>query len=138
MNISVRTERMSDIFTKYHVEGMPVGLVIHEFSAPEPLDADSHDHPGDFINWVISGWYKQRHWFWSKIFKEWRYVDKMVYPDQLYLVNAETIHQIIEIAPEGCITVTKWDASRRKPCFWRFDESGAKFREWDQTEFKTI
>jgi len=63
MNLTIRHEKMSDLFDKYHIEGLPFPAVIHHFKGPEPEDSQPHDHPGDMDVKVLHGWYAEKRIF---------------------------------------------------------------------------
>lgn len=128
---------MSDIFTKWHVEGFDTPMVLHEFTEPEPLEADSHSHPFDFVSHVISGGYIERVY---TIYDDgkWTYNDIERKPGTVHKIKAETIHKIISLPNGKCITLMIPDVWKQRSGFYRFEENGVKFRYWDEENFREI
>jgi len=127
--IEIRQEKMSDQFTKYHLEGLPFSAVLHHFT-----DSDKgypHDHPFGFTTHILKG----------------SYVEKIYYPDldssevihrkqgSSHFVAATLIHEIIELPDGDCWTIITPEKWERQPHFWKF-ENGIWLRAWDETEFK--
>lgn len=130
--ITVDTEQMSDIFTKYHLRNLPFNAVIHKFT--EPDKGDPHNHPFSFTTHILKGSYIERIWT-PEYNGKWVFADFHRTEGTVQHVRAHRVHQIISLPDGDCYTLIlpgKWE---RKSGFWRFDESGAKFREWDQPEF---
>jgi len=137
---TIRHEAMSHIFHKFHVEGLSEkqNIVFHRFDEPEPIDADAHDHPFDFMTIILEGSYIERIWKRSTKKHIWWHTDIHRRAGERHFVKAETIHQIISL-PEGpCITMITHKEPTRKSGFWRFGNSKAMFREWDQEEFQSV
>ena len=140
---SIRHEKMSDIFHKYHIENFGVDAVLHEFLEAEPEDALAHDHPFDFTSFVIEGWYVEMIWernpfgFWYPRHAARRKRDTID-------VDAETVHQITAVSPGGCKTLILPVPVTRKSGFWKFTPTENKdlytgeFRAWDQEEFVNV
>lgn len=60
MKLSIKAEKLSRAFKKYHVQGLPFAASFNEFSAPDT--GDPHDHPFDFITHILSGGYTERNY----------------------------------------------------------------------------
>lgn len=135
---TIRHERMSDIFSKYHLDGLPVDAVIHYFDKAEPADAPYHDHPFDFVSFIISGGYTEEIKYHQPEDNYWHTWHTRCLPGTSRQVKATDIHKITHVAPGGCYTLILPGPWKRKSGFWRFDENGAKFREWDQPEFQLV
>ena len=144
----IRHERMSDIFQKFHLEGLPVEAVIHYFEKAEPEDAPYHDHPFDFVSFIISGGYieetpkyydpmKDPDGKWH-IEGKWYHINVNRRPGTSHQVRATDIHKITFVPEGGCYTLILPGPVIRKSGFWRFDDGVAAFREWDQEEFKPV
>lgn len=117
-------ERISDEFTKYHLQdgSFPFDPVIHHFTQPDSSDwNDAHDHPWDFTSHVLWGWYVERVY---DVFDDGSYTFENVLRDvgSAAHVDAEHIHRIIEVSPGGCYTIVVAGPQRRETHFWRFDE----------------
>lgn len=135
MNLTFRHEQMSDLFDKYHIEGLPFPAVIHHFKGPEPLDAQPHDHPFDFDSFIMSGGYTERQYFFDKAGNATP-LEILRFPGTAHSVGAETVHLITDVPDEGCFTLMLPGEKVREPGFWKFDETGAHFRQHDQPEFE--
>jgi len=124
---------MSDLFDKYHIEGLEFPVVIHHFKGPEPEDAEPHDHPFDFTTFIMKGGYTETihrtelgHHTFDFIHEE----------GCSHKVEATDIHLITKMSEGGCFTLMLPGEKVREPGFWKFDESGAHFRQHDSSEFK--
>jgi hypothetical protein len=58
--VPVTTERMSDQFTRLHLEGGKFPITLHHFTGPELGDA--HDHPYAFTTTILAGGYVEEVW----------------------------------------------------------------------------
>ena len=103
--VTVETEKMSDIFMKYHLGNLPFAAVIHEFKEAEPLDALAHNHPFSFTTFIMHGWYVERIWYRQNPNTKWRYYDVKREEGRAYTVDASRIHQIIDMSKGGCYTM---------------------------------
>lgn len=137
--ITVETEELNEIFTKYHLRGMPFDAVIHHIK--EGDKGDFHDHPFDFTTHILKGWYVEEiasdrdarmygQWFSTRTWN--RNID------DTFHVKAETIHRITEVSREGCWTIIKpLQAARLKSGFWRpGPDNTVLYRPWDEPDFK--
>lgn len=80
-------------------------VMLHWILRPDP-QTDPHDHPVTFLSLVLRGWYVEwRDYFWHRrrVVRWWN------------LVRARDVHQIIQVAPRGCVTLVL---------------AGPKVREW--------
>jgi len=132
---TIRHERMSDIFQKYHIEGLPFSAVIHRFS--EPDTGDPHDHPFDFTTHILSGGYVEKIYFPASD-GTWYYNYAHRLPGTCHKVKATHIHQVVELIDGECFTLILPEPNIRKSGVWQFNETGYMFREWDQPEFKPV
>jgi len=134
--VSIGHEKVSDIFFKYHLENLGTAMVIHEFTEPEPIDADAHNHPGDFISIIYKGWYIERVWSYNLNSCQWDYLDIRRQENTMHLVKAETIHQLIDVSPGGCITIAKFQPGRQQFRFFRFKDGKAWSKAPDEENYK--
>ena len=137
----MRVERISDEFTKYHLnhEGLlPFYPVLHHFTAPDNSDwNDAHDHPWSFTSYVLKGGYVEDVY---EVFPngDWRMESFYRAPGTVHHVSARHIHRITHL-PEGeCWTLVVAGPQERETHFWKFDERGAHCRPWSSDEFTTI
>lgn len=129
--IALRTERMSDFFTKYHIDGLPFAAVLHHFTAPDT--GDPHDHPFGFRSIVLSG----------------GYVEAVYLPNgdvftcrreagHSFEIEASHVHRIIDL-PEGeCWTLIIPGQHERTPGFYRFENGKVLHRLWNEREFRVL
>lgn len=132
MKVEVGIEIMSGEFTKYHLQGLPFGAVIHRFTAPDK--GSPHDHPFGFTSFILSGGYIE------KIFKvgsdgswESELVERL--PGTVHTIEADHIHQIVELPRGECYTLIMPREKIRESKFWKFDESGSESRFWYEGDF---
>lgn len=126
---SVRTERMSHAFTKYHLRGFPFDGVIHKFT--EPDQGDPHDHPFGFNTFIVKGSYIERRWDIST----GAFHDTHRLRGESFFIKASTVHQIISL-PEGeCWTFILPEQWERKPGFYKFIDGQMLHRFWDEKKF---
>jgi len=111
---------------------LPFDAVIHQFN--EPDQGDPHDHPFSFTTHILSGGYKEIIY---TIHPNGKYSTEYVErkPGTSHKVKATDIHKIVSLPNGPCYTLILPSPWERKPGFWRFEYSGAKFRTWDQPEF---
>ena len=131
MSFYFEEEKMSDIFTKYHIAP---GAALHDFKEAEPITADAHDHPGSFTSMILDGWYLEKVWMQDSTGR-WYSVTIKRSKGQAFHVPADRIHQIIEMSAGGCKTSTVWGPEERKWRFWRFDNGKAQWRENGQDDW---
>ena len=131
--IKISEERMSNEFLKTHLLGMPVDVVIHHFTAPDK--GLPHCHPFGFTSFILSGGYVEK--VYNKD-SEGIWTTELIHrlPGTSHTVEAEHIHEIVEL-PEGeCYTIILPQPKVREARFWRFDEGKATSRAWFEDEFK--
>lgn len=134
MNPIFREERMSDEFTKYHIDGLPFDAVLHKFTAPDI--GGPHDHPFDFTTHIIKGGYIERIY----LLKNGQVYITEVYRAEGEVIknNAELIHEIIALPFGDCYTLILPQEWKREWGFWRFNKESIAFRQHDKNQFKTI
>jgi len=129
-----REEKMNEVFTKHHIEGLPFDAVIHHFSEKDKNE-HIHDHPFSFTSHVLHGSYIERVWYILET-GEYEYKDFHRKQGTSHFVHADLIHEIIDL-PEGecytLITPNKWE---RETYFWKFEDGKVYNRKWDDPEFK--
>lgn len=119
-------EKMSEVFTKYH---LPNGFVCHHFTGIEQNE-EPHDHPWSFFSRVIFGSYLER------VYQiDGSYKDVLRECNDYFFVDARTIHQIVCLPQNECITIVSPFPATRKSKFWSFREDGAHYRYWDNGEW---
>lgn len=136
MKLSITPEKLSRVFKKYHIEGLPFKASLNEFSAPDT--GDPHDHPFDFVTHILSGGYTERIYRINET-GEFLIEDIERNPGTSHFVNATEIHQIIYL-PEGhCVTLMiPQSGHTRDTCFYRFFEGKAYRRPWNKRKFVRI
>jgi hypothetical protein len=119
-------ERMSDEFTKFHLEGpWPFQPAFHRFTGP---DVDGpHDHPWDFTTHIIHGGYEEEVY---EILPDgnWKMDVVQRLPGTAHFVRAGHIHRITRLLADECWTMVLAAPVTREVKFWYFDESGISYR----------
>ena len=140
-NKIMTTERMSNEFTKYHLnrygrQPWPFRPVIHHFTGP---DVDGpHDHPWSFTSFILSGSYIEEVYILSEDRQTWTREVIERRAGSSHKVEATHIHRIIEL-PEGeCWTMVIAGPKERVPHFWKFSEGGIFVRPWNRRDFKPL
>lgn len=128
MSVSIRTEKMNDVFSKVFVEGLPFPVIYHIFTGVET--GDPHDHPFDIYVTVRSGWYEENIYH-----AEGYIVPVRRDTGDAFVVPAARIHQITAMAPEGCVTEVRYGPHKRISRFWQFRDDGPWSRAWNETEW---
>ncbi len=130
--IELTEEIMSDVFTKYHIKGLPFDAVLHRFTAPDK--GDPHDHPFGFTSFILKGSYVERDY---QIMDGKCYVGYVHHKEgSVHRVEAKDIHQIVEL-PEGeCWTLIIPEKWEREPGFYKFTNEGVFYRQWNEEDFK--
>lgn len=131
--MEIGIEKMSEEFTKYHLQGLPFGAVIHRFTAVDK--GSPHDHPFAFTSFILSGGYVE------KVFSvrdDGTWTTELVsrLPGTVHTVEAAHIHQIVELPVGECYTLIIPQEKVREPRFWKFDEAGCESRAWFEGDFK--
>jgi len=136
MKLSIRPEKLSRVFKKHHIEGLPFAASINEFSAPD--SGNPHDHPFDFITHILSGGYTQRVYIISEI-GEISISEIECKPGTSHFVKATDIHQIIYLPTGHCITMMIPQSGHiRATCFYRFVGGVAYYRLWNKRKFLPV
>jgi hypothetical protein len=128
-------EKMSDFFTKYHLQGLPFDAVLHHFA---DIDRGApHDHPFSFITHILKGGYIERVY---DIKEDGTWESELVhrYPNTAHLVSANHIHRIEELPMGDCWTIIMPFPKVKDSGFYRFDERSVSFRYWYEQEFKKL
>lgn len=133
----ITTERMSNEFTKYHLnrrgrQPWPFHPVIHHFTGP---DADGpHDHPWNFQSFILKGSYIEEVYTISTD-GSWKKEVVERHAGTSHKVEATHIHRIIKL-PEGeCWTMVIAEPYKREPRFWKFSDAGIWYRVWRNRKF---
>lgn len=130
--MKTKFERMSEQFCKIHLIGLPFNAAIHHFTAPDV--GSPHDHPFSFTSFVLSGGYIEKVYYVGDD-GQWRSELIERKPGTAHVVEANHIHQIVEL-PEGeCYTLITPKEKVREPHFWKFDERGSESRPWFEGDF---
>lgn len=127
-------EIMSNEFTKYHIQGLPFPGSFHHFTGTDK--AGPHDHPFSFTTYILSGGYVERIYtvedgVWGSHTRERK-------PGTAHKVEAECIHEIIELPKGECWTLIIPGPHVRTTRYWRFNENGISFREWYEKDFTPL
>ncbi len=133
MKLSIHTEKLSKVFKKHHIDGLPFAASINEFSAPDT--GDPHDHPFDFITHILSGGYIERNY---QIDESGQVLIQDIErkPGTSHYVKATSIHQIIALPTGHCVTLMMPQSGHvRETRFWRFIDGKAFFRFWNKRKF---
>lgn len=125
---ALREEIMSQAMTKFHLDGLPVGVVLHRFT--EPDHGDPHDHPFPFTSFIICGGYEERVYDPSG-----NEVTNFRRPGDCFRVPAKRIHRITRLLDGECWTLILPGPWERKSRFWQFRDDGAFSRAWDEHEW---
>jgi len=136
MKLSIKPEKLSKVFRKHHIHGLPFAASFNEFSAPD--SGDPHDHPFDFVTHILSGGYRERiYTFNDQGETHIREVDRL--PGTSHFVKATDIHQIIDLPTGHCVTLMIPQSEySRAPHFWRFIDGKAYNRAWNKRKFLPV
>lgn len=134
--LSLRHEAMNDAFHKWHIEGLPFPAALHRFTAPDA--GDPHDHPWRFTSFVLIGGYEEEVWHRWPGTDEWRTERVRRFAGTVHKVEAEHIHRIVGLPPEGCWTLVLPGEPVRQPHFWRFINGAAQNRPWWRAGFEAV
>lgn len=136
MKLSIKAEKLSRSFKKYHVQGLPFAASFNEFSAPDT--SDPHDHPFDFITHILSGGYTERNYS-INAFGEVAINNIERKPGTSHYVKAIDIHQIIDLPTGHCVTLMIPQSGHVKPTyFYRFIDGKAYRRLWNKRKFLPV
>ena len=126
--MEINTEKMNQVFTKYHLKGLPFDAVIHHFSEKDQNE-HIHDHLFGFTSHVLHGSYIERVYSLDSENRLWYVREIHRRAGESHFVPANTIHEIIDL-PEGecytLITPGKWEQELR--------QSYAKATGWETWE----
>jgi hypothetical protein len=126
--ISLREERMSDVFQKFHIDGLPVGAVLHHFADVDRGPA--HDHPFPFRSIILYGGYVER------VFQmdgSSELITRKV--GDSFEIAASHIHRIEELPAGDCWTLMLPGPHEQTSGFYEFREDGAYRRFWYENEW---
>jgi len=136
MKLSIRPEKLSRVFKKHHVQGLPFDASFNEFTAPD--GGDPHDHPFDFITHVLSGGYIERTYYIDDLGNVTT-EDIERHPGTSRYVKATDIHQIIHLTNGHCVTLMLPQSGHvRATCFYRFIDGKAYRRLWNKRKFLPV
>lgn len=130
--INITEEKMSEHFMKFHLNGLPFSSVIHHFNSLAGENA--HDHPFSFVSHVLSGGYVEKVYH---INEDGSWTSEIVerLPGTVHRVEANHIHEIIDL-PEGeCYTLIIPSPKIQESSFYRFGDIIEK-RFWYEEDFK--
>lgn len=115
--LNIREERMSAEFTKFHVYGLGRDVVFHRFTAPDV--GGPHDHPWAFKTTIISGGYVERVYHLTDEGGWWsQYITRL--PGSTHTVQADCIHEIVQLLEPVCWTMVLPCPWERETRFWTF------------------
>lgn len=136
MKLSIKAEKLSRAFKKHHIEGLPFAASINEFTAPDT--GDPHDHPFDFITYILDGGYTERQYFIDESgHVKTSEIERK--PGTSHLVRATDIHQIIDLPNGRCVTLMVPQSGHiRSTCFYRFEQGRAYRRLWNKRKFLPV
>ncbi len=136
MKLSIEPERLSRVFKKHHLKGLPFAASFNEFTAPD--GGDPHDHPFDFITHILSGGYTERVYNINDR-GEIKINEIERRPGTSHYVKATDIHQIIHISTGHCVTLMMPQSEHvRATCFYRFIDGIAYRRLWNKRKFMPL
>jgi hypothetical protein len=129
-----KEEIMSEEFTK-HLFKFPCRfgefhMVVHHFTGPDT--GGPHCHPYGFMTHILKGGYIERRYTLHETF--WGCEDIFRQPGESFYVPATTIHELVALPGGECWTVITPGPKEREPGFWTFNEHGAWFRQWNESE----
>ena len=132
--LTVRKEKMNEVFMKHHLRGLPFDAVIHHFSAKDNNE-HIHDHPFSFTTHILKGSYVERIY---EISDDGSFTSSVHHrkENSCHFVSASTIHEIIDL-PEGeCYTLILPGRPEKDTFFYRFEDGRAFVRKWNQRKFR--
>ena len=131
-----RKEKMSQAFTKHLLDFTgklsPFHMVVHHFTAPDT--GNPHDHPFRFTTHILKGGYVERVYS-VNVDGSWSTEDVLRAPGTTHVVEAECIHELIDLPQGECWTVMIPEQKVREPQFWRFSAEGAFTRVWNKRKW---
>jgi hypothetical protein len=136
MKLSIKPEKLSRVFKKHHIVGLPFSASVNEFSAPDT--GDPHDHPFDFITHILDGGYTERIYNIDEL-GNIMINDVERKPGTSHFVKATDIHQITHLPTGHCVTLMIPQSGHvRATCFYRFLEGRAYRRLWNKRKFMPL
>lgn len=136
MKLSIKPEKLSGAFKKHHIHGLPFAASFNEFSAPD--NGDPHDHPFDFVTYILSGGYTERIYMINEL-GEVTTADVERKPGTSHYVKATDIHQVIHLPTGHCVTMMLPQSGHiRATCFYRFIDGKAYYRLWNKRKFLPV
>ncbi len=127
----IRTERMSDFFMKYHVEGLPFAAVFHQFTSVDT--GDPHDHPWGFRTFIVQGGYEEEVFNFNGTSEKFRWV-----VGDSVLVPATRVHRITKLFNDECWTLILPGPWEQKSGFYQWRDGHPWQRRWDEPDFQKI
>lgn len=114
-----RVEEMGPHFRKLHLSVGSAAVQLHHFTGPDLYEP--HDHPYAFTSYIVAGGYVEEVWTRGEG-SEW--VKQVVHrlPGTMHRVEADTVHKIVHLLADDCITAVTWlpeGKKRREPRFWK-------------------
>lgn len=125
MTLTIRHERMSPAFDKWHVEGLPFPAVFHRFTAPDM--GDPHDHPWPFRTTILRGTYNE------EVFHPDGSSYRLHHPEgSSFIIEGSHVHRITALEDGECWTLIQpLGPKEREPGFWRWIDGRAERRAWN-------
>lgn len=133
MEIDTLYERMSPIFEKWHLDGLPFAASLHHFTAPD--DGYAHDHPWSFHSYVLSGGYTERVYE----LRTGNYHEVSRQEGDAFHVEPTHIHRIVALKDDmPCWTIIVPGPAVQKPGFYKWEDRRVFHRYWDAPEFTDV
>ena len=129
-------ERMSDIFTKLHIQIGKFPFTLHHFTGPD--QSDPHDHPYGFTSTILAGGYVEEVYRYNALgIRGWSRCVVRREVGQTFDVRATDVHRVIELPAGECVTMIRWHDQelRRESKVWRFVDGRAEWRWWHSEEW---
>lgn len=136
--ITAREEQMNNVFTKWHIDGLPFNATLHRFSKVD-MYPYPHDHPWSFTTHILKGSYIEEMYIVQG--KTWRKQYKLREEENIYRIRASHIHRIIELPQGECWTLVlpqECQHEKQESGFWDFRSDGIYYRKWNEKEFKLL
>ena len=146
-NITVREERMNGHFVKYHIEGLPFPLVLHQFTGADGDEADPHDHPFPVTSFILHGGYTEQQFRLTSPDPGYP-IEKDRPEGTAHRVEAGDVHRITRLHGHETWTAIIPGQHERTPGFYKFcgpeirhsyhfeqDEEGRNWSPWPRQEF---
>lgn len=114
-----RVEEMGPHFRKLHLSVGSAAVQLHHFTGPDLYEP--HDHPYAFTSYIVAGGYVEEVWTRGEG-SEWVKQVVQRLPGTMHRVEADTVHKIVHLLADDCITAVTWlpeGKKRREPRFWK-------------------